>query len=360
MADQLSTQPLLAVDTESNSLFAYREQVCLIQFSIPGHDYLVDPLALSDLSRLAPIFADGKVEKIFHAAEYDLICLKRDFGYVVNNIFDTMQAARILGRTNVGLASMLESELGVRIEKKFQRANWGERPLPTAMLAYARVDSHYLITLRNILREELVAKGLLELALEDFRRISRVEAGPSDYEKPAYWRIPGSQDLNRQQCGVLQALLEYRDEQARRANLPHFKILSNETLIQIAIELPLTWDALADLPKLSARNRERHAQGLLAAVKRGMNLTLPPRPANHRRDDAMLERLERLREWRKVTGKQLGVESDIVLPRDILEEIAIQAPTTLIALHVLMKDIPWRYEHFGSQILAALYEKEKV
>jgi ribonuclease D len=81
----------------------YQEQVCLIQFSTGDTDYLVDPLALTDLTPLSPIFADPKIEKIFHAAEYDIICLKRDFGYKFANIFDTMVASRVLGKQAVGL-----------------------------------------------------------------------------------------------------------------------------------------------------------------------------------------------------------------------------------------------------------------
>jgi len=358
LAKRFSGQSLLAVDTESNSLYAYQEQVCLIQFSDLGDDYLIDPIALPDLTVLAPIFADTKIEKIFHAAEYDLICLKRDFEFQINNIFDTMQAARILGRENVGLASMLESELGIKIEKKFQRANWGERPLPAAMVSYARVDSHYLIPLRNILQQELQQKGLLELAREDFKRVTRVAPGVLEPEPPLYWRLPGSQALTPQQCGVLQALVEYRDLQARQANLPHFKVLSNDVLLSIATEMPITWDALADMPGLSARLRDRHAKGLVTAVKRGLKMAPPSRPSNHRRDEATLERMEILREWRKVTGRKLGVESDVVLPRDILEDIAIQAPANAKALQTIMKDLPWRFERFGTRILTAIHHKE--
>ena len=358
LADTLAAQPQVAVDTESNSLFAYQEQVCLIQFSIPTDDYMVDPIALPDLSVLGKVFSDPKIEKIFHAAEYDLICLKRDFEFQFNNVFDTMQAARILGRTNVGLASMLESEFGILIEKKYQRANWGERPLSPAMLAYARLDSRYLIDLRNRLHAELVEKGLLELAQEDFRRVTQVDPGVSELEPPVYWRITGNQALTTEQTGVLQALLEYRDHQARRTDLPPFKVLSNQTLVQIAEELPLTWDALADIPSLSARQRDRHASGLLAAVKHGLLTPPVPRPTNHRRADAILERLELLRDWRKETARKLEVESDVVLPRDVLEEIANKNPATRNDLRVLMQYIPWRFEHYGNQILAVIHHKE--
>src|SRR3972149_9442107 len=129
MVDTLSSQPIVAVDTESNSLHAFREQVCLLQFSSPQADYLVDPLALKDLSALAPIFVDEKIEKIFHAAEYDLICLRRDFGFKFLSLFDTMQAARILGYPAVGLDRLLGDKFGVKMDKRHQKADWAARPL---------------------------------------------------------------------------------------------------------------------------------------------------------------------------------------------------------------------------------------
>ena len=150
LAGELTRQPRLAVDTESNSLYAYREQVCLIQFSTPETDYLVDPLALNDLSRLAPIFANPEIQKIFHAAEYDLITLKRDFGFTFTNLFDTMQATRILGYQQVGLDSILAEKFGVIVNKRFQKANWGQRPLPADLINYARLDTHYLLDLLRL------------------------------------------------------------------------------------------------------------------------------------------------------------------------------------------------------------------
>ena len=113
LVDSLMREPIVAVDTELNSLYAYQEQVCLIQFSTPQTDFLVDPLALEDLSPLAPLFADPNIEKVFHAAEYDVICLKRDFGFTFDNMFDTMLAASILGREEIGLGSILRGSLGL-------------------------------------------------------------------------------------------------------------------------------------------------------------------------------------------------------------------------------------------------------
>jgi ribonuclease D len=127
VVDELSTQPRIAVDTESNSLHAYRERVCLIQFSTEQKDYLVDPLALDDLSLLAPIFANPDIEKIYHAAEYDLICMSRDFGFKFANLFDTMQAARILGYKFVGLDNILSEKFEIKVDKRHQKADWRRR-----------------------------------------------------------------------------------------------------------------------------------------------------------------------------------------------------------------------------------------
>ena len=146
------------MDTESNSLYAYQEQVCLIQFSTRDKDYLIDTLALEDLSILGPIFHSDKILKVFHAAEYDLICLFRDYGFRFDYLFDTMVAARILGLPQIGYGPLLDQYFDIKMNKKYQRANWGKRPLNPEMLEYARQDSHYLIALQELLRAE-TAKG---------------------------------------------------------------------------------------------------------------------------------------------------------------------------------------------------------
>ena len=151
-----------------NSLHAYRERVCLIQFSTAEADYIIDPFSVPDLTSLAPIFSDPHIEKIFHAAEYDLLCLRRDFAFSFANIFDTMQAGRILGRKQAGLDRLLEEKLGITHSKHFQKADWGVRPLSRDLMLYAALDTHYLMALRDLLRADLEEKGLWQLAQEDF------------------------------------------------------------------------------------------------------------------------------------------------------------------------------------------------
>jgi ribonuclease D len=349
----LADQPIIAVDTESNSLYAYREQVCLIQFSTPQADYLVDPLALDDLSPLGEIFDDGRIQKTFHAAEYDLLCLKRDFSFNFQNLFDTMVAARILGRNEVGLGSMLEAEFNIQVNKRHQRANWGQRPLPDYLLEYACQDTHYLISLRAKLEQQLEEKGLARLAEEDFRRLCQVEANPEN-GKNTCWRVNGVNKLSPQQAAILQELCKYREDVARQRNRPLFKVISDHTLHAIASSEPESMEELMALPGMTKHQVERHGKGLLQAVKRGQQSEPVHRPHNARPDDRFLGRAEALKQWRKLKAKELGVESDIILPRDLLYYLASKAPTNEQELVECLEEVPWRREQYGEEIMGVL------
>lgn len=359
LAETLSKEPLLAVDTESNSLYAYREQVCLIQFSTPTQDYLVDPLVLIDLSPLAPVFANPQIEKVFHAAEYDLICLKRDFDFTFANLFDTMVAARILGRKEVGLGSLLQAEFGVTLNKHYQRADWGQRPLPQDLLAYARLDTHYLIALRERLKAALHSEERWPLAVEDFNRACHVNGRIPDEMDPCSRHMSGTSELSPQQNAVLQELCLYRDQVAQAHNRPLFKVLSDATLIAVAAACPARLDELKTLPGMSSGQLRRHGKGLLMAVARGLQAPpvypeRAPRPS-----DAYLTRLDMLREWRKETARQWGVESDVILPRDLMFLLAERNPRQPADLAAVLQAIPWRLEHFGDQLLAVLTKSQR-
>lgn len=354
LVERLAREPILAVDTESNSLHAYREQVCLIQFSTPGEDYLVDPLALEDLGPLASLFSDPAIEKVFHAAGYDLITLKRDFGFAFENLFDTMVAARILGWEEVGLGSLLRAEFGVQLDKRYQRANWGQRPLTPEMLAYARLDTRFLIPLRDRLKAELQARGRWQLAVEDFNRLRRVNGRDPQDAPEACWRVSGAYDLSGQEAAVLQELCRYRDQVARSLDRPLFKVISDKALLAIAAASPADLRELQRAANLSERQMQRHGQALLQAVRRGLQAEpIYPRRVP-RPDDRYLARLEALRQWRKQAARQMGVSSEVVLPRDLVFSIAAQAPRRPEELAELMGEVPWRRERFGEEILAAL------
>jgi len=353
LVDALRAEKQIAVDTESDSLYVYQEKVCLIQFSTPNHDYLVDPLSEIDVSPLGSVFSDPSVEKIFHAAEYDVICLRRDYGFNFNNLFDTMQAARVLGLPKLGLSSLLEEYFSVVVNKRYQKANWGKRPLPQEMLDYARLDTHYLIPLRKILNSELEKIDRLKVAEEDFIRISHSCA--TQNEKPCYMAVRGYHTLNPQQLAVLNELCTYRERRAFQANLPPFKVLSSTVLFEAARQAPSTKEELASLPGLSEKLLHRHAAGLLEAITLGQNQ--PPIYLNHRvkPSEAYIMRLENLKKWRRQCAREKGVESDVVLSREIVEEIAKANPQNDHELAELMQEMPERFRLYHQFILNALH-----
>ncbi len=351
---ELKKQTIISVDTESNSLFAYHEKVCLIQFSTSEHDYLVDPLALADLSELAEIFADPRIEKVFHAAEYDIICLTRDYGYTFANLFDTMLAARTAGWKTFGLGSLLEQKFDVLVDKKYQRADWSKRPLSDEQIDYARHDTHYLIALRALLSDELERMGRLGLAQEDFERLTKMKAPDLHDPLTNCWRVAGNHVLEPDQMGVLNAMCGLREELAEAADKPPFKVFSNDLLVGVALELPESLKELEQIKGASRYVSRRFGGQILEAVRMGKQTPAPPRQRHQRPSNAFLRRLEKLREWRKVVARQWEVESDVILPKDILEEIVADNPRKLTELKTAMHDAPWRFTHFGEQILQAL------
>jgi ribonuclease D len=356
LADDLARFPRLAVDTESNSLYVYREQLCLIQFSTSIEDALVDPLALKDLLPLEPIFSNPDIEKVFHAAEYDLICLKRDFGISVAGIFDTMQAARILGYSQVGLDSVLAKKLGVTMNKKYQKADWGERPLPVEMLNYARLDTHYLLELRDHLEAELIKNGRWNLASEEFVRLATCN-GSAKTEVPAWQRVSGTHKFTDRQLTILHEVCLWREGQAKRMNRPAFKVIDDRRLAEIALHVPQT-DYDLEAAGLTTRQITAYGNEILRAVKRGEKAPLVSRPHIARPKQAIIDRLAILSEWRKQAALKMRVESDLVLPKGWMHAIAEQDPKTMEELAALMPQSPWRLENFGAAILKAIHKNK--
>jgi len=356
--DEFMKQPILAVDTESNSLYAYREKVCLIQFSIPGKDYLIDPFRIGNMDLLGKVFKSKKIEKVFHAAEYDLLVLKRDFGFEFNNIFDTMIAARILGYQRVGLGSLVELFYGQKLAKKFQTANWGRRPLPQEMLDYARVDTIYLIQLRDLLKKELEDNGSWEIAQEDFTRLTFVNGNTPQPQPVNIWRINGANKFTPRQAAVMQRLAIYRDKKAERLNKPLFKIIGDRTLIEIVNILPINKQELSEISGMSPLQIKRHGSEILKAIRLGHEDPVINRPARERKSNIVIKRIELLKDWRKGKARKLGVESDVILPKDVMLKLCEIKKVNKRVIREEMEDIPWRYKNYGDEIFQNLLELE--
>jgi ribonuclease D len=349
VVDELSTQPRIAVDTESNSLHAYRERVCLIQFSTEQKDYLVDPLALDDLSLLAPIFANPDIEKIFHAAEYDLICMSRDFGFKFANLFDTMQAARILGYKFVGLDNILSEKFEIKVDKRHQKADWGARPLTSAQLDYASKDTQYLIALRDLLEKELHEMGRWDLAQDDFL-LAEIIDPPKEKSNGSSWkRYSSRKNITPRELTILSELTVCRDEIAEKLDRPPFKVIANNMLLDIAKNIP---EKDVDLASIGLSQKQIRLWGgqILAAARRGVDAPLVKMEQAKRPGDALLKRLDKLKTWRKKIAEEMKVDSDIVLPKKFLGAMAEHPPGSMDELKNIMQESPNRFIKFGAQI----------
>lgn len=345
----------LAIDLEANSMYAYRERICLIQISTEATDYIIDPTRPIDLSGLGEIVADPAVEKVFHAAEYDLILMRRDHGWRLNNLFDTMWAVRILGYSQMGLASLLEKFFGVQTSKRFQKADWCRRPLSTAELAYAQMDTHYLLPLRDRLMAELEAGGHAAEAAEIFREQSDVRLPNNGFDPEGFWFMNGTFDLKPEQQSALRDLYLFRDREAKRRDVPHFKILGDKTLLELADGMPTRYNDLAAIHGMSERQIQRYGRTIVDLITTARQ-SPPPKPPKRspRLPDQTLNLYDRLHRWRKGRAQDRGVESDVITSRDSLWAIAHANPQSMDELIALDTLGPWRLETYGEDILRLL------
>lgn len=352
---QLQAEPRLALDLEANSMYAYREQVCLIQISIPDQDFILDPLQNLDLEGLGEIIQNPAVEKIFHASEYDLTLLKRQYDWQLFNLFDTMWAARILGYQQFGLASILEQLFDVQLNKRYQRSNWCKRPLSPAQLNYAQLDTHYLISLRDQLAAALVEQGRSDEAQATFEQQTHISLSDNSFDPDSFWSITGAYDLTRQQQAVLKALHIFRDQEARRRDQPLFKIFGDKTLLEVALATPNHLSDLRPIRGMSSGQIRRYGKQLLQWVEKGQKAQPPAYPKRNKRpSDHILIRYEKLHTWRKLRARKRGVESDVIVSRDALNAIANADPLTLADLEQITELSDWHRQTYGEEILKVL------
>jgi ribonuclease D len=265
-----------------------------------------------------------------------------------------MLAARTLGYKQVGLASLLSDKFGIDVDKHNQKADWGLRPLSASLIDYARIDTHYLIALRDILDTELREKGRWELAYEDFQRSCFVTVGNNHRPVRASWeRIDGRQDLTPRQQTILKELCISREKMAARLNRPLFKVVDDRILLKVAQAEPRSLDQLAAI-KLSDRQLQRFGKFMLEAVERGLTAPLVQPTELERMPEAMLNRIQRLKNWRKTKAEEMGVESDVILPRVFMHALAEQNPRSPQAIEQTLAGSPWRLEHFGAEIMQTL------
>lgn len=360
LAEQLAGEPLIAADTEAAGYHRYDDSLCLVQVSTRHDTWLLDTLALGSLNPIAELFADPEIEILFHDADFDLRLLDRDFGVHVRGLFDTKIAARFTGARSFGLGSMLEEELGLKLAKKYQRADWAKRPLPQEMLEYAAMDTRYLPQLRDILKDRLEEKGRLAWAEEEFRIQEQTGWEPPADDDEAYMRLKNTRDLDPRSRAALREMYEWRDAVARERDVASFRVLNNDTLVAVAREMPTRLDELEDVARISKGNARRWGAELLAGVERARSLSedeLPERPRTTRgppRDPEADRRADRLKEVRDAAADRLELDRGFLMARWQLEEIARAEPRSLEELAAIESVRQWQIEALGSGLLDAL------
>jgi ribonuclease D len=346
---QMDAADRVAVDTEADSLHSYREKLCLLQISLPAvagideadldrRNFVVDPLAGIDLASLRTALAQKEI--VLHGADYDLRLLRRDLNVSARRIFDTVLGARLLGIREFGLAALVERYFGVQLGKHSQKANWGRRPLPEKMLAYAINDVHYLLPLVDRLEGQLRERGRIDWLWQSCQRAIDQAAVDRARDADELWRIPGSAHLQDRAAAVLRALWQWREKEAERADRPPFHILLNHELLNAAAELAS--GKMPDYRHFSTRRRRTFQEAAQCA------LDLPesewpvlPRRFGKRPNQETIRRAEELRHRRDRSARKLDLEPAFIASRSALLAIA-NDPTRAESLLV-----PWQRQLLG-------------
>ncbi|MAE70475.1 MAG: hypothetical protein CME06_08415 [Gemmatimonadetes bacterium] len=354
LAETLSKAEIVGVDTEADSLYSYFDKVCLFQFSAAGRDYIVDPLGCDGIGQLAPIFSSPDHETVFHAAEYDVLCLKRDYDFVFDRLFDTMTASLLLGYEKIGLSDLLQQHFDVELDKRFQRAHWSQRPLPEPMLEYARLDTHYLCELRDRLIGELEQAGRLSWAKEEFALIAQKEWPARSFDPDDFRRIKGAGRLSPREQAVLKELFTLRDQRARSLDRPPFKVLGNLTLIDLAQARPRNEKTLLRVRGVSSYVVRRLGESLLAAIARGEAAEPPERPRSKRSgtkyDPTLKTRVKSLKQWRKKQAEPYGIQPHVLIPNAVLDHVAGHGPVTPDELREVDEMRSWSFAEVGCEL----------
>jgi ribonuclease D len=359
LLQSLTREPLVAVDTEAASFHRHRDRVYLLQLSTRAGTHLVDPLAVIGLPGFGELLADPAIELVFHDADYDLRLLGFEFGFRAARLFDTRVAAQFLNEPGIGLAALLEKYIGVRPDKRFQRADWSARPLAPAMLEYAAMDTRHLPVLRDILRERLAELGRLEWAEEECALLTAVrwpEAEPADV---AALSVKGARALSPRALAVFRELYVWRARTAEGLDRAAFRILGNETLFALAERPPADTQGLGATRGVGREAAERRGPEILAAIRRGLAIPeeeLPRfiRGPRHRPDPAFEARLERLKAVRAVLVSRLSLAPGVLAPNWLLEAISREAPASLEDLGRATGIRQWQLRAFGTELLKAV------
>ncbi len=350
LAAAMHAAPWVALDSEANSMFAYRERVCLIQLNVGGALWLLDPLALEPeaLAALAAPLADPRLRIWMHGGSNDVAGLRRNFGLRVTNLFDTQQAASFLGWPRTGYAAVVEAICEVELGKEHTQYDWGRRPIAEPALQYALDDVVHLPEVGAQLEARIRAADLEdELALAN-RGIEEVEAGDASFDPARMWRLKGAGELRSDRLPLLAALYAWRDRKGRELDFPPGRLIANQPLLILAAKAPRDAEALRRARLRGAFLRE-HGDELLEVINRALAEPpqVPERARPKRPAAAVVARGKALRSWRRDEAERRELPAHVILPPRALEWLAEHGGEDLAACPELGAK---RIERYGATL----------
>jgi len=354
----LKKEKSIAVDVEADSMYHFKEKVCLIQLATKKKHIVIDPLQIQDLSSLNILFLKSDIKKIFHGADFDVRSLYRDFNIKIKNLFDTQIACMFLGIRETSLDSVLKKRFKISLNKKYRKKDWSKRPLPEDMIEYAVNDTIYLIKLAKILEKELKKIDRISWVYEECKILSKVRPALLN-SAPLFMKFKGAGKLNRKSLAVLEALLQFRLSTAEKKDKPLFKIIGNNSLMKIVKEKPVNKRQLEKIKALSQKQIEMYGDAIVRAVNNSLMLPAADLPVYPRRKAPVLPpevplRAKAIKRWRDSKAKEIGLEPSIVCNKSIINSIAIQNPAYLKDLSKIKEMKKWQKKEFGRDIVSIL------
>jgi ribonuclease D len=360
---ELSEVRRFALDLEAAGFHRYSDRLCLIQLTTPSGTWILDPLAFDASEMLRLPIEDPEVEVVMHGSDYDLRLLDRDLGIRMAGLFDTQIVAALIGEPGLGLAALLEAHMGVRVSKKYQRADWAQRPLNEDMLDYAASDTRHLMPLADILRERLDASGRADWAEEEFHLLERTatfsDNGTDPEARDLVVRVKGARDLSARQVTALREALEWRDAIARARDRAPFRVVGDQALIDAVARGPGSVRDLADIKGFPTGLAQSDGAELMERLGRVAGLPdeeLLPYPRPRKRGpgrpppevEALADRLKGVRNRR---ASELGLDRSVLPSNAVLLATAVEHPTELEALAAVPGMRRWQVEVMGEELL---------
>ncbi len=312
---------VIAVDLEcENNLHHCGTYIALIQISTKTDNWIIDVIRLKKLDPLLKIFENKNIQKIFHDVSFDLRVLYHQFKVQPKNIFDTQIAALLIGKTEVGLGSLLQSYIGLKKESKFQMADWTKRPLSEEMLEYAVKDTLFLIEIRDKLIKELREKKRLIWAEQEFNDIERKKW---TYKEGTFKDLRGLHALSSKERAILKRLYDLRQKMAKKVDRPVHFIMNTKRMVSLASEPPrsvIDWRKLRGVHPVVNAQAKWFFEQVQKGKKENYHLAQPQKKKYSEKQKSKLDVLTGVRDK---LGNKFHLQKHLILSKDQMQDIVL-------------------------------------